>query len=128
MVIAYIKREIGDKKVSAALANARRKGGNALEEYIISNGVIITAGNYLNFWRKYKGFDYEVAMLGEPNTAAEKAAQAIHEHNVSYITSSETCPEDMCEERTSWSDMEDYADGLEGALLAIIDYLCDNAE
>lgn len=128
MVIAYIERHAGDKKVSAALSRARNKGGNALEEYIIANGVVITAGNYLKNWRKYSGCDYEFAMLGEPNNAAEKMAWALNEYGASYIMTCENHYEDLCEERTSWSDMEDYANQMKNTLRSIIGYLADKAE
>ena len=128
MVIAYIERHIGDKKVSAALTRARNKSGNALEEYIIANGVVITAGNYLNNWRKYSTCDYEIAMLGEPSNAAEKMAWALNEYGASYIAACKTHPEDICEERTTWSEMEHYANQMSSTLSSIINYLADNAE
>lgn len=120
MVIAYIEYPRGDKKALNALYRAQ-KSEETLNKYVIGNGTIITTGNYLNEWRKYKASDIILVMDGEPTTLREKIARAIHRHNLSYFALCENHPEDKVESRTSWFDMEEHADSLRYTLDEIID-------
>jgi hypothetical protein len=119
MVIAYIEYPRGDKKALNALYRAQ-KSEETLNKYVISNGTIITTGNYLNEWRKYKASDIVLVMDGVPTTLREKIALALHRHNLSYFTLCENYPEDKVQSRTSWYDMEEYADNLRYTLGEII--------
>lgn len=119
MVISYIEYPRGDKKALSAL-NRARKSEETLNKYVIGNGTIITTGNYLKDWRKYKANDIILVMDGEPTTLHEKIALALHRHNLSYFTLCENFPEDKVQSRTSWYDMEEYADNLRYTLSEII--------
>lgn len=119
MVIAYIENPRGDKKALNALHRAQ-KSEETLNKYVISNGTIITTGNYLNDWRKYKDSDIVLVMDGVPTTLREKIALALHRNNLSYFALCENHPEDKVESRTSWYDMEEYADNLRYTLSEII--------
>jgi hypothetical protein len=120
MVIAYIEYPRGDKKALNALYRAQ-KSEETLNKYVISNGEIITTGNYLNEWRKYKASDIILVMDGNPISIYDKIALALHRRNLSYFALCENHPEDKVESRTSWYDMEEHADNLRYTLSEIIE-------
>lgn len=87
------------------------------------DGIIQAIGNEVTIREYFKDHDRNsffrsdsvtYVCFGEPEGCIEKLAysEIQYDNNLSYCTAKENHPEDLIEERTSWDELEDYADGM----------------
>lgn len=79
-------------------------------------GTKLTLQEYFNIWDRssdwQKGVCYRI--VGKPSNILEELAYSEQEYvdELYYCDARKRSPEDMCESRTDWNMMRDYADGL----------------
>ena len=104
-----------------SLTGAKRK--SAINDLIVKNGTEVSIKDYFNDGLRDNFIDkqYSYKCFGEPENCIERLALAEmnYDNELSYCTAKEYSPEDLCEERTDWSEMKDYADGLYYFILSL---------
>lgn len=103
--------------------NERQK---AIQDYITSNGKVVTLQEYFSdskrndnvYWdslnQKWMDLDYAYRCYGEAHNCLERLAfdEMVYDNDLYYCGVVKNSPEDLCESRTDWADMKEYADGL----------------
>ena len=82
----------------------------------MKNGAEVSIKDYFNDENRdnFTSKQYSYKCFGEPENCIERLAVAEmnYDNELSYCTAKDHSPEDLCEARTDWSDMKNYADGL----------------
>lgn len=87
----------------------------AMDEWIKANGKLVSLRDYFNdSSRGSYRCDHAYQCFGEAENCIERLAKAEidFDDGLAYCDARERFPEDLCESRTDWSQMESYADGL----------------
>jgi hypothetical protein len=88
----------------------------AINDFIVKNGTEVSIQEYFNdFNRKSfrdKGYSYKC--FGEAENCIERLVYGEREYDedLLYCDTRESSPEDLCESRTDWDSMKNYADGM----------------
>jgi len=126
------------KSFIEALNNSNKIGLEreaAIQEYIEANGQLVTVQEYFadrrrnesEYWsfamKKMISKGYSYQCYGEVTNCFEKLAygEMEYDNDLYYCDLSKSSPEDLCESRTDWDDLKEYADGL----VSFIDKLKD---
>ena len=100
------------------IVNSNLKGKQrqtAFDNYIKATGTKVTLQNYFDDdQRDSYPKDYSYQYFGEVKNSLERlaAAEMEYDDDLSYCSAKDNHPEDLCESRTDWDDMKNYADGL----------------
>lgn len=101
------------------ICNSNLKGKereNAFNEYIRKSGTKVTIQEYFQDIRRTDGYYTKIyyKCFGKPENAIEQIvfAEIDYLDNLSYLSAKNRRPEDLCESRTDWDSMKDYADGM----------------
>lgn len=93
------------------------KRNEAIDEAIHILGEEISIREYFNDHKRnylLRDDDISYAIFGKPENTIERLAYAEieYDNDLSYCDAKMHSPEDLIEARTSWDEMESYADGL----------------
>ena len=83
-------------------------------EISIKYGKEVTIQEYFSDYNRLSWIkDYNYIMVGEPNNVIEKLVSSeIGDYLLTYCNMRERSPEDLIESRTSWEELESYADEM----------------
>lgn len=89
---------------------------------LVNNAPRYDAVEYFKKYKKPKG--YEIIIFGRPETIEEKLVEAFYDSDkLTYISASDSFPEDFVEERTSFDTMISYADEMKYFIEGLLDMI-----
>lgn len=93
-----------------------RERDNAINDFIKKNGTEVSIQDYFKDYDRDSFYDrdYSYECFGNPENCIERLVYGELEYDdgLFYCNARDRCPEDICELRTDWDSMKEYADGL----------------